>query len=84
MEYIAALQMFIVTVLSDKGDFNFKSKKFNPLKVLINCILIGNIWFTAYLLNTIHRIQQAMEVSCPAILEKNEAAANVAETKKEK
>lgn len=68
MEYITALQMFIVSVLFDKNDYNFKHKNFKPLKVLVVFALLGNLWFTVYLLNTIHRIQQRVEKECPGLL----------------
>lgn len=70
MEYIAALQTFVMTVLFDKGDYNFKHKNFKPIKVMVMFALIGNIWFTAYLLNTIYRIQQLLEKECPTLLDK--------------
>lgn len=68
MEYISALQMFIVTVLFDKGEFNFKNKNFKPIKVMVIFVLIANVWFSAYLLNSIHRIQKRVEKDCPTIL----------------
>lgn len=67
IEFFTALKYFVSAVLIDKGEYNFRSKKFNPVKVMINFILIGNLWFTGFLLTKLYHIQQVIEVNCPSI-----------------
>ena len=68
MEFVIALQAFIATVLFKKDDYNFTKKTFNPIKVLINALILGNIWFTGYLVVTLQRVQKVVESNCPAAI----------------
>ena len=68
MEFALALQAFIVSVLFKKDDYNFTKKTFNPVKVIINTLIIGNIWFTGYLIVTLQHVQKVVEDKCPAVL----------------
>lgn len=52
-----------------KGEYNFSSKEFNPLKFFIIIILFSNLIFTIYLLKHFIRLHDIIEVSCPQILE---------------
>ena len=68
MEFVLAVQAFIVSVLFKKDDYNFTKKTFNPVKVIINTLIIGNIWFTGYLIVTLQHVQKVVEEKCPAVL----------------
>lgn len=70
MDYLTATQMFIISVLFDKSEYNPKHSNFKPIKVMVVFALITNVWFTVYLLKTIHRIQKSVEVECPNVLTK--------------
>lgn len=68
MEFVLALQAFIISVLFKKDDYNFTKKTFNPVKVIINTLIIGNMWFTGYLIMTLHHVQKVVEEKCPAVV----------------
>ena len=68
MEFVLALQAFIGSVLFKKEDYNFTKKTFNPVKVIINTLIIGNIWFTGYLIVTLQHVQKVVEEKCPAVV----------------
>lgn len=68
MEFVLALQAFIGSVLFKKDDYNFTKKTFNPVKVIINTLIIGNIWFTGYLIMTLQHVQKVVEEKCPAVV----------------
>lgn len=72
VDYLTAIQMFIISVLFDKSEYNPKHSNFKPIKVMVVFALITNVWFTVYLLKTIHRIQKSVEVECPSVLIKKE------------
>ena len=65
MEYFTALQIFITSVLFNKSEFNFKSKNFNPVKIVIVIALIMNLWFTIYLLMTLNKVHDRIQIMCP-------------------
>ena len=69
MEFVIALQAFIASVLFKKDDYNFSKKTFNPVKVLINMLILGNVWFTGYLIVTLYHVQRVVESSCPAVID---------------
>ena len=68
MEFFIALQAFIASVLFKKDDYNFTKKTFNPVKVIVNMLVIGNIWFTGYLIVTLNHVQEVVESNCPAVM----------------
>ena len=68
MEFVIALQAFIASVLFKKDDYNFAKKTFNPVKILINALILGNIWFTGYLVVTLQHVLKVVESSCPAVI----------------
>lgn len=68
MEFVIALQAFIASVLFKKDDCNFTKKTFNPVKVIVNMLVIGNIWFTGYLIVTLNHVQEVVESNCPAVI----------------
>lgn len=72
MEYFTALQIFITSILFNKSEFNFKSKSFNPVKIVIIIALLINLWFTLYLLNTLNRVHNKIEQVCPQIFIKEQ------------
>jgi uncharacterized protein YacL len=72
MEYFTALQIFITSILFNKSEFNFKSKNFNPVKIVIIIALLINLWFTLYLLNTLNRVHNKIEQVCPQIFIKEQ------------
>ena len=69
MEYFILLETFVLSVLFEKDEYNFKNKTFKPMKVLVVFLLLVNIWFTFFLLASIHRIQQRVEQTCPQVFE---------------
>lgn len=68
MEFVIALQAFIVSVLFKKDDYNFNKKTFNPVKILVNALILGNIWFTGYLIVTLQHVLKVVESSCPTVI----------------
>ncbi len=44
--------------------------------------LLGNLWFTAYLIQTIHRIQTVVEKECPSLLLEKKAKEDTSVEKK--
>lgn len=67
MEFVLALQAFIVSVLFKDDEYNFKKKTFNPIKVMISLFVIGNIWFTGYLVVTLQHLHSVFESKCSAV-----------------
>ena len=69
MEFVIALQAFIGSVLFRKDEYNFTKKTFNPVKVVINMLILANIWFTGYLILTLRHVQVVVEASCPTVID---------------
>ena len=68
MFYFKILEAFLLRTLFSQGEYNLKSKNFNPLKLVVIFILLANVGFTVYLLNQIAHIYELVKHSCPAIL----------------
>lgn len=63
--YFKLLELLILKVMFNKDEYNFKSKSFNPIKVVTTLILIANLGFTIYLFNKLFTIYIIMEKQCP-------------------
>jgi len=66
--YFRLLEIFILRTLFAKDEYNFTSKAFNPIKLFIILILVGNLIFTIYLLNRLHTIHHIIYERCPELL----------------
>lgn len=67
MFYIKLLETFIFSVLLDKNEYNIFHKNFKPIKIIVILILFGNVFFSVYLMNTLFKVHQRIEVLCPVI-----------------
>ena len=75
--YLKLLEVFILKTLFHKGEYNITSKDFNPIKVFSIFFLVGNVFFTIYLLGQFSKVHDIIQKQCPNILiekkEKKEA-----------
>lgn len=69
MAYLKLLEVFVLSVLMDKTEYNFFHKNFKPLRVIAISILVGNLFFTFYLVSVLNKTHQLLEQSCPQIFE---------------
>ena len=67
MFYFKILETFIFSVLLDKSEYNIFHKNFKPIKTLVILILFGNLFFSVYLMNTLFKVHQRIELICPVI-----------------
>jgi hypothetical protein len=72
MEYFTVLHMFISSVFFNKDEMSFKSKNFNPLKIVVIAALLVNVWFSFYLLSVLSRAHDRIEQECPKVFVKKE------------
>lgn len=70
MSYFRLLEMFVLTVLMDKNEYNFFHKNFRPVKLMVVLILSANVVFTGYLLNKLTRVHDVILDQCPTVFEK--------------
>ena len=68
MSYFKLLEIFVLSVLFDKSDYNFRDKRFKPMKILVVGILTGNVAFTVYLLQVLTDMHDKVALSCPDVL----------------
>lgn len=68
MAYFKLLETFVLSVLFDKSDYNFRDKRFKPLKILVVIMLTSNVIFTVYLLQVLTDMHDKVALSCPAVL----------------
>ena len=66
--YFKILEAFLLKTLFSRNEYNITSKDFNPLKIVIVCVLLANVFFSGYLLIKIVRIYKVIQTSCPQIL----------------
>lgn len=66
--YFKLLEVFILKTLFNKGEYNFASKEFNPIKFFTILLLVGNAVFTIYLLTQFSKVHDIIEKKCPQIL----------------
>lgn len=67
--YFKILEMFILKTLFNKGEYNFTSKNFNPIKFFIIIALVLNVFFTIYLLIQFGKVYDIVQKTCPQIFE---------------
>lgn len=68
LTFIKILEKFILPLLFSKDEYNFKSNKFNPLRLIIIVILVANMFFTGYILNKLAKIYDLIQKECPAVI----------------
>lgn len=66
--YFKLLEVFILKTLFAKGEYNFTSKEFNPIKFFTILLLVGNAVFTVYLLNQLSKVHDIIQKKCPQVL----------------
>lgn len=76
--YFKILEAFILKTLFNKGEYNFTSKEFNPIKFFTILLLVVNVGFTFYLLNQMSKVHDVIQEKCPQIFtEKKEPVKDV-------
>lgn len=70
MAYLKILEVFVLSVLMDKTEYNFSHKNFKPIKLVTIVLLIANLIFTVYLLMVLNRTYNVIEKECPVVFEK--------------
>ena len=68
MAYLKILEVFVLSILMDKTEYNFFHKNFKPLKLVTVIILVGNLFFTGYLVMVLDRTYKKLEKACPQVL----------------
>lgn len=61
--------MFILKTLFNKGEYNIKSKNFNPIKFFTILLLVMNVPFSVYLIIKINKIYLLINSECPTLIE---------------
>lgn len=83
--YFKILEIFILKTLFHKGEYNFASKEFNPIKFFTISLLFANVIFTFYLLVQFNKLHEIIEKSCPQIFtEKKETPKEVKKVNEKK
>jgi hypothetical protein len=72
--YFKLLEIFILRTLFSRGEYNITSKNFNPIKFFTILILIGNVFFTVYLITKILDLHDKLTAECPSVFEKKEVS----------
>ena len=67
--YFKLLEVFILKTMFNKGEYNFASKDFNPIKFFTILILFVNVIFTVYLLVQFSKVHDVIQKTCPQIFE---------------
>ena len=70
MAYLKILEVFVLSILMDKTEYNFGHKNFKPIKLVTIVLLFANLIFTVYLLVVLNRTYLVIEKECPVVFEK--------------
>lgn len=65
--YFKLLETFVLHVLFSRDEYNVRSKNFNPVKVVIMLLLVGNVFFSAYLYGKLAESYTVIETFCPIL-----------------
>lgn len=71
LAFFKLLEKFILPLLFHKDEYNIKSSKFNPLRLIVVIFLVANLFFTFYLLKKITHIHDLIKKECPAFIKNN-------------
>lgn len=66
--YLKIVNKFLTGILFSRDEYNVGSKHFNPLRVIVVLILVGNLIFTVYLIRHIVTIHDRLKEVCPSVL----------------
>ena len=66
--YLKILERFLTTILFSKDEYNIKSKNFNPLRLVVTCILVFNLGISVYLMSQMVKVYDKVQATCPAVL----------------
>lgn len=70
MGYLKLLEVFVLSVLMDKTEYNFTHKNFKPVKLVMIILLMTNVIFTGYLMVVLNRTYNVIEKECPVVFDK--------------
>lgn len=65
--YLKILQVFVLSILFQKDELNFKSKSFKPVKILLVMLAAANVSLSVYLVKTLYRVHNVIVAECPQI-----------------
>lgn len=65
--YFKLLELFILRTLFNKDEYKITSKNFNPFRFLIIMILVGNFFFTMFLLYKVSVFYDKVNKECPSV-----------------
>lgn len=71
MGYIKILEVFVLNILFSKNEYNVFHKNFKPVKVLVILFLVGNLFFSIYLINVIMKINSNVHEICPDVFKED-------------
>lgn len=63
--YFKILEVFVLSVLFQKDELNFRHKNFKPLRVLFLMVVALNFVFTGFLIKKLYTAHEAIRDSCP-------------------
>lgn len=66
--YFKLLEIFILRTIFSNEEYNITSKNFNPIKFFTILLLIGNVFFTIFLLNQVSKLYDKVNKECPSVL----------------
>lgn len=65
--YLRILEVFVLSVLFQKDELNFRHKNFKPMRVLFLMVITANFMFTGYLVVKMYRVHKVITATCPHI-----------------
>lgn len=63
--YLRILEVFVLSVLFQKDELNFRHKNFKPLRVLFLLVVLLNFLFTGFLIKKLYVAHEAIRTTCP-------------------
>lgn len=66
--YLKVLDVFIISVLFGKGEFDFRSKNFKPLRVMFMLVFMTSVGVNIYFIKKFNKLYDVIKVECKHIL----------------
>ena len=68
--FFSILEAFVLKTIFNKDEYNFSSKNFNPVKLVVMAVLILNTIILIFFFYKMSNMYTIIEKECPAVLKK--------------